>query len=89
VLEEGATKFAFNSSLFITLLPIIFKLGARNVFHWLADTSHEHIHSTKEYIFTHYIQNGPEMCSNGLQMHLMNMFIARVSSPGETEDTTS
>ena len=31
----------------------------------------------------------PEMCSNGLQMHLINTFIACESCPGETEDTTS
>jgi hypothetical protein len=29
------------------------------------------------------------MFSNGLQTHLINMFIAHASSPGETEDTIS
>jgi hypothetical protein len=92
VLEESATKFAFNSSPFITLLLTIFKLGARNVFHWLPDTPHtaqKHSFHKRVYFYPSYSKQKPEMFSNGLQTHLINMFIAHASSPGETEDTIS
>lgn len=56
--EGGATKFAFNNLLLITFSPTVFKIGARNVFHWLADTPNKHVHCTCKFSrwnLRHYI----------------------------------